>query len=95
MQRHDYQALLKQHGITGSMSAKGNCYDNALCESFFATLKQELVYRQSWPSHAPLRLAVFEYMEVFYNRVRRHSSLAYLSPVQYEKNYFQNLRLVA
>jgi transposase InsO family protein len=60
-------------------------YDNAVCESFFKTLKSELVDRQSWPTRAQLRTAVFDYIECFYNRQRRHSSLDYLSPAEYEK----------
>jgi putative transposase len=81
----DYQSLLSAWGIEVSMSRKGDCYDNALMESFFATLKGECVDRQRWPNHAQARQAIFEYMEVFYNRQRRHSSLDYLSPVAYEQ----------
>lgn len=81
----DYQALLQAWGIEVSMSRKGDCYDNALMESFFATLKGECTDRQRWPSHSQARQAIFEYLEVFYNRQRRHSALAYLSPVAYEQ----------
>lgn len=77
--------LLRDWGIEVSMSRKGDCYDNALMESFFATLKGECTDRQHWPSHSHARQAIFEYLEVFYNRQRRHSSLAYLSPVAYEQ----------
>lgn len=72
-------------GIARSMGSKGDCFDNAVAESFFATLKKELVNRQSWSNKASLRSALFEYIEVFYNRQRRHSTLGYLSPHEYEK----------
>ena len=80
-----YQALLKQHGIEISMSRKGDCYDNALMESFFGTLKEECVERQKFQTRAEARKVVFEYLEVFYNRQRKHSSLGYVSPTTYEK----------
>jgi len=71
-------------GIAVSMGSRGDCYDNAVAESFFATLKKELVHRQSWPSRRDLSSAVFDYIEAFYNRQRRHSTLGYLSPEEYE-----------
>jgi putative transposase len=71
-------------GIARSMGSKGDCYDNAVAESFFATLKKELVHRRSWPSRRELISEVFQYIEVFYNRTRRHSTLGYLSPIDYE-----------
>jgi putative transposase len=71
-------------GIAVSMGSKGDAYDNAVAESFFATIKKELVHRQSWPSRRDLSSAVFEYIEAFYNRQRRHSTLGYLSPEEYE-----------
>lgn len=71
-------------GIAVSMGSRGDCYDNAVAESFFATIKKELVHRQPWPSRRDLSSAVFEYIEVFYNRQRRHSTLGYLSPEEYE-----------
>jgi putative transposase len=67
------------------MGSKGDCFDNAVAESFFATLKKELINRRSWPSKAELRTEVFDYIEVFYNRERRHSTLGQLSPADYEK----------
>lgn len=79
-----YQARLHQHGITCSMSRRANCWDNAPMESFFATLKKELVHHQRYETHAAARGGVFEYIECFYNRVRRHSALGYLSPVEFE-----------
>lgn len=72
-------------GIAQSMGSKGDCYDNAVAESFFATLKKELIHRQSWPTKAELRTEVFDYIEVFYNRQRRHSTLGGLSPARFEK----------
>jgi putative transposase len=82
---NSYQALLERYGIEVSMSRKGDCYDNAVAESFFASLKRELVYVQSFKTRAEARQQIFEYIEVFYNRERSHSSLGYLSPVAYER----------
>ena len=72
-------------GIAISMGSKGDAYDNAVAESFFATLKKELIHRRSWPSRRELGSAVFEYIEAFYNRERRHSTLQMLSPHDYEE----------
>jgi transposase InsO family protein len=80
----DYQARLRVHGMTCSMSRKGDCYDNAVVESFFATLKTELVEDATWATREAARTAIFEYVEGWYNRERRHSSLGYRSPMQYE-----------
>jgi putative transposase len=71
-------------GIEVSMGAKGSCFDNAVLESFHATIKKDLIHRRSWPTTAEARIAVFEYIEAFYNRVRRHSTLAMRSPIDYE-----------
>jgi transposase InsO family protein len=79
-----YRRILELHGIQASMSRAGNCYDNAVVESFNGTLKQELVRGTSWRSLAEARAALHEYIEVFYNRQRLHSSLGYLSPASYE-----------
>jgi putative transposase len=79
-----YQALLAEHGLICSMSRKGECLDNAVAESFFGTLKTELVDDEDYRNHDEARRSLFEYVEVFYNRQRRHSHLDYLSPVQYE-----------
>lgn len=83
----DYRRALDRLGVDVSMSRKGNCWDNAVAESFFATLKTELVYRRTWSSRAELRAAVFEYIEAFYNRRRLHSSLGYKTPAQVETEY--------
>jgi putative transposase len=80
-----YRAELKQLGITASMSRRGNCYDNAYAESFFHTLKVELVHRRRFKTRAEARAAIFEYIEVWYNRQRLHSSLGYRSPMEYER----------
>ena len=72
-------------GIAQSMGSRGDCFDNAVAESFFATLKKELINRRSWPTKAELRTEVFDYIEVFYNRERRHSTLGQRSPADYEK----------
>ncbi len=72
-------------GIAVSMGSKGDAYDNALAESFFASLKKELIRRRSWPTRRELRSAVFDYVEAFYNRERRHSTLGYLSPARFEE----------
>lgn len=79
-----YQAALAQHRITCSMSRKGNCWDNAVAESFFKTLKVECADRHRWSSRQQAQHQLFEYMEVFYNRQRLHSTLDYRTPVAYE-----------
>jgi len=79
-----YRDRLAAAGLVASMSRAGNCYDNAAMESFWAKLKSELVYRQNFASRAAARLAIFEYVEVFYNRQRLHSALEYQSPVDFE-----------
>ena len=78
-------ALLTTHGITASMSRAGDCYDNALAESFFATFKTELIDRQPWPTRRTARQAIFAWIEGFYNRQRLHSALGYRSPVEFEQ----------
>ena len=84
---HQYRSRLAKLGISVSMSRKGNCWDNAVAESFFATLKKELIHRRSWASRLELRSAVFEYLEVFYNRRRLHSFLDYKTPAQFEQDF--------
>jgi putative transposase len=91
----DYQRVLRDQGITCSMSGRGNCWDNAAVESFFSTLKKELVYRTTWASRREAASAIHEYIEVFYNRRRRHSTLGYLSPAAYEAANEDQLSLVA
>jgi putative transposase len=80
----DYQSQLRERGIICSMSGKGDCWDNAVAESFFSTLKAELVHRTDYVSRSQARASVFEYIEAFYNGRRRHSALGYVSPVEHE-----------
>ena len=80
----DYQSLLEKGRIQCSMSRVGNCYDNAAMESFFGTLKRELVYQEHYATRDQAKRSIFEYIEVFYNRKRKHSSLGYRSPVEFE-----------
>lgn len=87
-----YQALLKHRGIDVSMSRTANCYDNAAMESFFDTLKSECVNRTHFQTQAQARSAVFEYLECWYNSVRLHSTLQYVSPLVYEQAFAQSIR---
>lgn len=79
-----YQRVLKTHSLISSMSRKGNCWDNACVESFFGTLKRELVYYRHYETRDEATRGLFEYIEVFYNRTRRHFALGYDSPAEYE-----------
>ena len=79
-----YQRALAEKGITCSMSRKGDCYDNAPMESFFATLKKELVHHEDYATVEAAKASLFEYIEVFYNRIRRHSSLGYVAPAEFK-----------
>jgi transposase InsO family protein len=80
-----YRGILAGRGIVCSMSRRANCWDNAPMESFFASLKKELVHGEDYATREEARASIFEYIEVFYNRVRRHSSLGYMSPAEYER----------
>jgi putative transposase len=84
---HDFQELLKSYGMTCSMSRSGNCYDNAVTESFFHSLKVELVHDATYKTREDAKAAIFEHLEVFYNRERTHSTLGYCTPEQFEENY--------
>jgi putative transposase len=84
-----YTQALEAAGVRQSMGRVATCFDNAACESFFATLKTELVHTRAWPTRQAARTAIYEYIEVFYNRRRRHSSLEYLSPSEYERRHHQ------
>ena len=84
-----YQQVLSERGLTPSMSRRGNCYDNAVMESFFGTLKTELVHHETYPTREVARQSLFEYIEVFYNRQRRHSALDYISPADHEARLSQ------
>jgi putative transposase len=83
--------VLEAHGIVMSMSRPGNCWDNAVAESFFSTLKIELAHEADWATQADAYRAVFEYLEVFYNGQRRHSALGYLSPIAFERQHEEKL----
>lgn len=82
-----YQQQLNDHRLRSSMSRKGECLDNAVAESFFGTLKNELIYHEDYETRAQARQSIFEYIEIFYNRFRRHASLNYLAPVEYERKF--------
>lgn len=90
-----YQEKLEALGALCSMSGKGNCYDNAVAESFFATLKQDLIYRNTWPTRRRAMEAISDYIDHFYNVRRRHSTLGSISPVEYELRMMQQHRLAA
>ncbi len=82
---HDYQKILRQHGFQVSMSGKGNCYDNFAVETFFKTIKAELIWRRLWQMRREAELAIFQYINGFCNPRRRHSALAWKSPVAFER----------
>ena len=75
-----YQKILRKHGLAASMSGKGNCYDNAAVESFFKSIKAELVWRRNWQTRREVEVAIFEYINGFYNPRRRHSALGWKNP---------------
>jgi transposase InsO family protein len=83
---HAYRRVLAAHGLTASMSRKGNCYDNAYIESFWSSLKHEVVFGRRFSTRAEARTAIFDYIESFYNPRRLHSSLGFISPVNFESN---------
>jgi transposase InsO family protein len=84
-----YQGLVHDHGFKSSMSRKGNCWDNAVMESFFSRLKVELIYAENYKVVDDARAGIFEYIELFYNKIRRHSANGYISPDQFERKYSQ------
>jgi len=92
---YDYQDKLRENGIRQSMSAKGDCYDNACMESFFATLKKELVHRRRFKTREEAKIAIIDYIETWYNSRRSHSSLDYMSPMEYEQQNKQENSLAA
>jgi transposase InsO family protein len=87
---HTFRELLAHYQMVQSMSGTGNCYDNAVAESFFKTLKTELIYHERYQTAHEVRQSMFEYIEVFYNRLRKHSTLGYLSPEQYIQTLTKN-----
>ena len=84
---NEYQEALQKHGLRSSMSRKGNCWDNAVMESFFSRLKVELIYAENYRTVEEARAGIFEYIELFYNRTRRHSANGYVSPQDHERRY--------
>jgi putative transposase len=91
----DYQQVLREHGIACSLSGRGNCWDNAVAESFFASLKRELVHRYYWRTREEAASAIHEYIEVFYNRRRRHTTLSSRSPAAHEALYAKQVHKAA
>ena len=91
---NDFKALLANHEFIGSMSKKGDCWDNAVAESFFHTLKVELVHRMRFKTREEAKIKIFEYVEIYYNRKRAHSTLGYLSPFEYEAQAVTTLQTV-
>ena len=87
----EYQEFLKKHGMICSMSRKGNCYDNACAETFFSTIKCEMLYHKCYRTRGEAHNDIFWYIEVFYNRKRRHQSLGYLSPAQFKRGYMAQI----
>ncbi|MCP4004670.1 MAG: transposase, partial [bacterium] len=81
----DYKKMLAEHRITRSMSRRADCWDNSVAESFFGTLKNELIYRRPWSSRRAARDAIAEYIEIFYNHVRRHSTIGGVTPARFEE----------
>ncbi|TYP80290.1 putative transposase [Nitrosomonas communis] len=88
---HDYQDILKQLGIVSSMSGKGDCWDNAPMESFWGTLKNELVHHRKFKTRLQAKQEITEYIEIFYNRQRKQEKLGYLSPAEFTQQYYANL----
>ena len=91
---YDWQDFLREHNLRPSMSRRGNCHDNAVAESFFQLLKRERVRRKIYADREEARRDIFDYIEMFYNPKRRHSYNNSLSPVNYEKQYFEQLKIV-
>lgn len=91
---YDWQSFLKEHGLVASMSRRGNCHDNAVAESFFQLLKRERIRRKIYPDRAAARQDVFEYIEMFYNPVRRHGHTGKLSPIEFERRHTTRLESV-
>ncbi len=92
---YDYQDKLREHGIRQSMSAKGDCYDNSPMESFFATLKKELIHRRRFRTREEAKISIINYIETWYNPKRIHSSLEDMSPMEFERCYWLNKGLAA
>ena len=90
----DFKQLLLQYGLRQSMSRRGNCFDNAVVESFFHTLKTHIIHDCYYKTRKLANKALFEYIEIYYNRIRRHSANGRVSPEQYEQQYYQNEKMI-
>lgn len=86
---YDYQDFLRENNIRQSMSRKGNCYDNACAESFFATLKKDIIHGKKFKTREEAKLKIIEYVELFYNSIRIHSSIDDMSPIEFEREYYR------
>ena len=84
---HDYQKMLKDYGLICSMSRKGNCWDNSVAESFFHSIKTELIYTERYATREIAKQSIFQYIEVYYNRVRRHSTIGSIASMVFENQY--------
>jgi transposase InsO family protein len=91
---NDYRALIAKHALTQSMSRRGNCWDNAVAESFFATLKKQAIHGERFLTRHQAQQTIFEYIECYYNRVRRHSTIGWVSPVNFEAAYYKSIEEV-
>jgi putative transposase len=92
---YDYQDLIRENGFVQSMSAKGCCYDNACAETFFASLKKDKLYGRKFKTRSEARSVIVEYIELFYNSRRLHSTLGYKSPKEYKRDYYSEQEFVA
>tara|TARA_R100001440_G_scaffold10656_7_gene19453 strand:- start:25123 stop:25563 length:441 start_codon:yes stop_codon:yes gene_type:complete len=90
----DYLAFMKEHNLIPSMSRRGNCHDNAVAESFFATFKKRVIRKKIYPSRNEAKTEIFNFIEMFYNPKKRHSHTGGVSPANFEKAYFENLQTV-
>jgi putative transposase len=91
---HDWQSFLKTHGLEGSMSSRGNCHDNAVAESFFATFKKRVTQRKIYSTRDDAKTEIFNFIEMFYNPIKRHSHTGGVSPAKFEEDYFSRLESV-
>jgi putative transposase len=92
---NEYQERLQEYEMIGSMSRKGNCYDNACIESFHSVMKKELIYLEKFKTREDAKKKIYEYIEIFYNRKRIHSSIGYFSPIKYEHMYYNSTKNAA
>jgi|TARA_B110000263_G_C15092505_1_gene411475 putative transposase len=91
---HDWQSFLKTHGLEGSMSSRGNCHDNAVAESFFVTFKKRVTQRKIYSTRDDAKTEIFNFIDMFYNPIKRHSHTGGVSPAQFEEGYFSRLESV-